>query len=335
MYPQLYPHLVSGYAVRHPTADDIPAILSLITAFDTAETGEAEAYYPQDMLNDWANLDVARDAWVVIAPDGLLCGYGTVTVEEYGRIFEDGYVRPAHFGRGIGSTLVELMERRGAEIGADLATKLPEGTRIALMNNILASSDASRALLEARGYTLTRVYFRMHIAVDEPPTPPEWPVGIHVRACDGSPEDIRRAYETIEEGFKDLFAHPPRSFEDWQRHMVRERFDPSLWFFAMDGEQIAGAALSREREPGRGWIDQVAVLRPWRKRGVGMALLRQAFGAFYQRQISRVGLGVDGQSLTGAQRLYERAGMEATMRIGCYEKELRPGQSALPSARLA
>ncbi len=55
----------------------------------------------------------------------------------------------------------------------------------------------------------------------------------------------------------------------------------------------------------RGWIDQVAVRRPWR---------------------TRVGLGVDGQSLTGAQRLYERAGMQVTMHIGTYEKELRPGK---------
>jgi len=76
----------------------------------------------------------------------------------------------------------------------------------------------------------------------------------------------------------------------------------------------------------RGWIDQVAVRRPWRKQGLGMALLQQAFGAFYQLGIPRVGLGVDGQSLTGAQRLYERAGMQVTMHIGTYEKELRPGK---------
>ena len=79
------------------------------------------------------------------------------------------------------------------------------------------------------------------------------------------------------------------------------------------------------REPGNGWITQVAVLRPWRKRGLGEALLRQAFGAFYARDVLRVGLGVDGQSLTGAQRLYERVGMSVTMRIGRYEKELRSG----------
>ncbi|HEY7832885.1 MAG TPA: GNAT family N-acetyltransferase [Ktedonobacterales bacterium] len=322
--------LTTGYTVHHPTPDDIPAILELLYAFDLAETGEADAYDTQDILNDWADLDPVRDAWVVFAPDGLLCGYGTVTIHEYGRIFEDGYVHPLHRERGIGATLLALMERRGGAIGAELAGTLPPDVRIALINNIIADSDPARALLEERGYELTRVYFRMSISLDAPPAPPQWPAGIAVRACDGSEEDIRRAYEVIEEGFQDHFAHGPRTVEEWRRHMVRDGLDYGLWLFAVEGDQIAGAALGREREPGKGWIDQVAVLRPWRKRGVGMALLRQAFGAFYQRGIARVGLGVDGQSLTGAQRLYERAGMTQTMRIGCYERELRPGTNTTP-----
>jgi len=44
--------------------------------------------------------------------------------------------------------------------------------------------------------------------------PPVWPQDISVRVCDGSPEDIRRAYETIEEGFQDHWDHTRRSFED-------------------------------------------------------------------------------------------------------------------------
>lgn len=328
----LTPSLAPGYVVRHPAADDIPAIIALLREFDTAETGEADAYYPQDILNDWTDLDPARDVWVVIAPDGLLCGYGTVTEEEYGRVFEDGYVHPAHQGRGIGATLLDLMERRGTEIGTDLARALPADARISLVNNIIAGSAPARELLETHGYALTRVYFRMSITLDTPPAPPEWPVGIRVRACDGSEADIRLAYETIEEGFRDHFAHAPRSYDEWRQRMVRDGLDFGLWFFALDGERVAGAALGREREPGKGWIDQVAVLRPWRQRGVGMALLRHAFGAFYQRQVPRVGLGVDGESLTGAQRLYERAGMAVTMRIGCYTKDLRPGINTVPGA---
>ena len=90
-----------------------------------------------------------------------------------------------------------------------------------------------------------------------------------------------------------------------------------------------GAALCRARDDGSGWVNNLAVLRPWRKQGVGLALLRHAFAAFYQRGIRKIGLGVDAQSLTGAQRLYERAGMHVAVRIARYEKEVRAGKDLL------
>jgi mycothiol synthase len=58
-----------------------------------------------------------------------------------------------------------------------------------------------------------------------------------------------------------------------------------------------------------------------------MALLRHTFGEFYPRKKQRVGLGVDAQNLTGALRLYERAGMHSDPKRTyiIYENELRAG----------
>ncbi len=55
-----------------------------------------------------------------------------------------------------------------------------------------------------------------------------------------------------------------------------------------------------------------------------------SFSTFYLRGFKRAGLGVDGESLTGAQRLYERAGMHVVMSIGRYEKELVAGRELHP-----
>ena len=49
--------------------------------------------------------------------------------------------------------------------------------------------------------------------------------------------------------------------------------------------------------------------RPWRRRGVGAALLADAFARLWERGERSVGLSVDAASDTGAFRLYERAGM--------------------------
>lgn len=327
----MYPHLPTGYAIRPPVEGDIAAIIDLIYACEAAEVGEARRYVPDDIRSDWEDLDLATDAWCIHSPQGELAAYGLFWSHDaanYGRVTCDGYVDPVHKGRGLGATLLDLIDERSEEVAASQ----PEGTRLVLVNNIIASSADSRALFEAYHYTLTRVFFTMHIEFEREPAPALWPAGINVRACDGSTRDIQRAYEVIEEGFQDHFAHTPRTFEEWRRQMVREDFDPSLWFLAMDGDAVAGAILCRVRdnETNYGWISQLAVLAPWRKRGLGSTLLQHAFGALYQRGLKGAGLGVDGESLTGAQRLYERAGMHVVMRLGRYEKELRAGRELHP-----
>jgi mycothiol synthase len=320
----MQPQLPEGYTIRNPTHDDIPAIIEVMRAFDIAEANEVDNYEPDDILRDWDHLDITKDAWLFFAPDGQPCGYAMVEDDDGGRWLADGYVHPAHKGRGIGSAILALTEARARELIAGV----PEGTRQVLVNNILANHPVSVNLLESHSYELVRVFFRMRITMEGPQPAPAWPEGITMRLCDGSDENIRLAYETVEEAFKDHWGHPPRDFEDWHKHMVRKNFDRTLWFMAYEGEQIAGVALCRERD-GDGWVTQLAVLRPWRKRGLGAALLHHAFNVFYERGMKRVGLGVDGQSLTGANRLYESVGMQVTERIGTYNKELRAGKDLL------
>jgi len=105
-------------------------------------------------------------------------------------------------------------------------------------------------------------------------------------------------------------------------------FDPTLWLLAMDGDQIAGISLNAAQaddDPDVGWVSSLGVLRPYRRKGLGLALLQHSFAEFYRRGKRKVGLGVDAYSLTGATRLYERAGMHVARQFSTFEKELRPG----------
>jgi ribosomal protein S18 acetylase RimI-like enzyme len=101
-----------------------------------------------------------------------------------------------------------------------------------------------------------------------------------------------------------------------------------LWFVAWDGEELAGYVGAQERsreDPSRGYIPLLGVRRPYRRRGLGEALLRTAFAALSARGRKGVELHVDADSVTGATRLYERVGMSAHPRFATWEKELRPG----------
>jgi ribosomal protein S18 acetylase RimI-like enzyme len=74
----------------------------------------------------------------------------------------------------------------------------------------------------------------------------------------------------------------------------------------MDGEEVAGINICRPHtfsgDPDLAWVSTLGVRRPWRTRGIGLALLRHSFNEFYRRGKRKVGLGVDAQNLTGALR---------------------------------
>ena len=54
-----------------------------------------------------------------------------------------------------------------------------------------------------------------------------------------------------------------------------------------------------------GYLDWVGVRRPWRRRGLGRALVVEALRMLQARGVTTVGLGVDLQNENEAARLYE------------------------------
>jgi len=102
-------------------------------------------------------------------------------------------------------------------------------------------------------------------------------------------------------------------------------FEPALWFLAVEGGEIAGVSLCRLPYPGRpsvGWVRTLGVRPPWRRRGLGLALLVRSFRELRGRGARTAGLGVWADNLTGAVRLYERAGMWVEERRDTYERRL-------------
>ena len=315
--------LQPGYAVRAPRPEEVQAVADLIIATDLMEYGHAD-YSVEELTTDWRELDLNRDAWIVVAPDGALAGYGSIWDRGKIRIDADVYVHPEQMGRGVGTHLVRVTEARAREF-VPLA---PPDARVVLNNYINAANQAATDLLLGEGYRPVRYFLRMLIDLDAPPAAPAWPPGIEVRAY-ATDDDKRRFYAASAEAMRDHWGHVPLSFEEWEKANTVERFEPGLWFLAVDGDEPAGVAIG-DYYLEMGWVRTLAVRRPWRQRGLGTALLRHAFGEFYRRGRRQVGLGVDADSPTGATRLYERAGMRVGARYATFEKEMRPGND--PSA---
>ncbi len=313
--------LPDGFQLRPPTMDDVAAVTQLTNTLEIAWYGIAEVAQ-DDVRTEWQSpgFDLANDAWVVIAPNGQLVAFAAVSQLEHVRTWTEVDVLPDYEGYGIGEHLLRLTE----EWARKHIAEAPAHVRVSLQSGVSSLDNAQRQRLERAGYTLVRHSWRMEIEMNEPPSVSAWPEGISIRPFVRG-QDERTVFNTDEEAFHDHWGHLPIDFELWEYWTVkRENFDPSLWFLAFDGEQPAGICLC-VNEKDSGWVGTLAVLRPWRRRGLGMALLLYAFDQFYRRGTHKVSLSVDSQNLTGATRLYERAGMHVARQYERYEKELRPG----------
>ena len=213
-----------------------------------------------------------------------------------------------------GATLLEEMERR-ARPDVD-----PGAHAMAYVSDV---DETMRSVFEAAGYAPIRSSYRMSIALGDVDKP-DWPDGIEVGIY--APEDEAEVHAAQQEAFRDHWEHKDETIEEWRKWMVQNpQFDPTLWFVARDGAEVAGVSLCTVHssgDPEHGFCRVLAVRRPWRRRGLGLALLRHSFVEMQRRGMKRASLGVDAENLTGAVALYERAGMSVERRADCFRKAL-------------
>jgi ribosomal protein S18 acetylase RimI-like enzyme len=179
----------------------------------------------------------------------------------------------------------------------------------------------------ALGFEPVRHSYRMEIALATEPPPPVWPEGITVRNATAA--DHRLIHQAVIEVWRDTSDHYDETFEDWAHWNVESpSYDPSLWFLAHAGDELAGFSVCRrdDVDESAGYVGLLGVRRPWRRQGLGEALLLRSFQAFRERGWTRGTLGVDASSPTGATRLYERAGMSVYRTTVFLERPVRPRQ---------
>jgi mycothiol synthase len=300
--------------LRSPRLDEVPAVTGLVNRVSDELFGEREE--TEESVRRWLTapkLDPETDARIAVTDDEIR-GYADLGAHPDPRYWADLRV-PRSERDDVRTALFAWLEARARERG--------EGKDEALLRFFCwAQDEPEKRLLERSGYRLIRHSYRMRIDFDDEPPGPEWPDGTQVRTV--RDEDMEAVYETHQETFEDSWEHTRDSFEEWRHWLHGEGFDPSLWFLAEDGGEPAGISLCRlfDVEPGLGWVSVLGVRRPWRRHGLGRALLLQSFHELRRRGCVAVGLGVDAESLTGANRLYENAGMRVVRRSDIYEKAL-------------
>jgi ribosomal protein S18 acetylase RimI-like enzyme len=308
--------LPAGYASRPRTWDDLDAVVALFKACDLADDGVEDPVH-EHLEYAWRieAFALERDAVLVFAPDGSLAAYA----EAFGlnpELSVEGYVQvsPAHRGNGVGTTLAAWVERRASSVRRcrpSCGSRRPRPTRAptrSCRDGDSRTSAPSGTWNASSSRTL-------------PPCPVALPEGIVFRPY-RHPDDGVALYDAIEEAFADHWGQETSPFDLHMEEM--QRHDPSLVDLANEGDEVVGACVARIVE-GEGWIDVVAVRRPWRGRGIARALLTRSFAELARRGHGRVLLNVDSENATGATRLYESAGMRVRRTFHVFEKPLAAG----------
>ncbi|MBE2268213.1 MAG: GNAT family N-acetyltransferase [Anaerolinea sp.] len=219
-----------------------------------------------------------------------------------------------------------LLAQIEAQAVARLEALAPPDTPLHLTVFFKSTADDILSAVAERGWTHVRSFYRMQTPLRDPVAVPPLPDGLTLRRFDRD-RDTYAVYEANQAAFAEHWGRAEISYDEWQ-HLILNRpgDDNSMWLIAWDGDQIAGFCLNRPggtHIPDLAWVGSLGVLKPYRKRGLGYALLKHSFKLFQERGFARAGLGVDGSNETGAVGLYERAGMSVYLQFLYYRKVLR------------
>jgi mycothiol synthase len=295
----------AGYSSRAATDADVEAIYELVTAAERELHGVSETAVDgvKAALNR-PGLDPAQDTVVVHDPDGRLAAWTWLNRGRRAQID----VSPDHRGLGIGSALLDWAEARAAEVGTDWIAQMVDDKDLAGVE-----------LVRARGYDVLAVNWQLELPMADEPVVPELPEGITVRPF--APGDAAAAHVLVEDAFDD-WQPRRKSYEEWAALMVdRSSFAPALSPLAFAGDELVGAALCLDLpDSDEGYVEQLAVRRDHRGKGLAKTLLAVARQGFYRQGKRNLTLWT--HSDTGALAMYERLGMTVRRSTTIYRGQL-------------
>jgi len=275
-----------------------------VAALFVAAYGGARKLDAHEVASWLRDPDLSHENLRVVEEDGRIVGYGDVAPR--GDILFADLAAPGRWNQ-----LIDWAE------GQVIALGLKTASLYAPHEHELAH------IAEARGYEKRRESLTMEIGFDELPPAGDFG-GLELRTYRDDDHDAVIA--ALNDAFsEDPFWQEVTAERFRERFLGRHDFDPTLWLLAWDADALTGFALDYPQlgpEVGLGHVNWLGVRKPWRRRGLAEALLRQSFRELYARGKHRTALGVDTQNVTGALRVYERVGMHATHRFGTWQKEL-------------
>lgn len=269
---------------------------------------------------DWDSSGLFVAEWSS-TPVGMILAYVDKFREEKRGYLHWFMVLPEHRSTNIGKQLVlngiEYLTEKGMKIvQAGVREERKEEVR----------------LYEELGFRKVRTFSMMRRNLKSIPTKQLSPEKLEFRAMrpKTTEEDAKLLNHLYDEAFVEHFDYRPITLEE-KMHMIKNdpNFDPSGCFFAYLGEKPVGYVgdwidkkFVEHTKIRRGWVATIGVLKPYRHRGIGAALVTKALQHLRSLGMEEAVLGVDDDNPTKAKSFYETLGFQTFRQSYTYEKRL-------------
>jgi GNAT superfamily N-acetyltransferase len=273
---------------------DADAVFALFAAAQLHDTGSVVIEL-EDILGAWQrpSFDLASQAIGVRDGDMLVAGG-----EVYRARRAQAAVLPEHRGRGIGSWLAGWLEEAARRDGGTVVGQ-----------TVPVGSGAER-FFEARGYAEGWTSWVLELPAGRSIAPQPLPDGYTIRdVAPGVDDEV--AFWLVEDAFNEWPERQPSTLADWAAGTIRRPgFEPWQLRLVVDGSGTPVGSAYTILAGDCGYVDQLAVRKDHRGRGLARALLADAFERARARGAARSELATD--SRTGALDLYQHVGMVVT-----------------------
>lgn len=326
--------LPAGLTARPMRLEDAAQVAVLINA-EFALIGVTTHYTAEGVRKQWESPgeDIERNRLAIVDASDAVVAYAVIEPNGANPVqtWVNQTVAPDYRDQGIEPVLFAWLESRGET----LVERCLPGARVVLNSSTNEKNTYRRRWFETQDdWREIRRFYRMRIDMDTLPDEVPLPDGFHYRTFRDD-EHFVASVEVQNIAFRDHFGSVELPLADEVRDRLYyfrsdPNFDPELLFDVVETatDRVAGILWIvpvYPPEPDFAYVDEVAVLREFRGRGIAYAMLTHSLRTLYTKGRPRTVLFVDSDSPTGALRLYEKAGMYVEHIIVRYEKVLREG----------
>jgi mycothiol synthase len=309
-----------GWSVLRPDEADASEMTELLRRHELRGRGWADASQDDLLVELSSRGAMTRENLVLRDPGGRIRGWASAHDRAAGRMLLAVVVDPLlsdEVADVVAEALFAWGDEAAARIGAERGLKTQQ-----IDSGAFADDERQHRWLEAFGFEKVRSWWQMSRPVepDEADLDVETGEDVRIRLVrregTGMPDedDLRTVHDILESAFTDHFNSHEETFDEF---LSRLREDPGHrwdhWWIAelVDNEITvpAGALVGSVRGelgdgPGGSYVEYIGVLQNARGRGVAKSLLATVTADAAARGRDWVGLEVDADSPTGADRLY-------------------------------